>query len=67
MWNGEVEEEAEWLSGTLLVPEQATLWIVRRGLTVPDAAKLYGVTEALMTFRTNLTGARKRVGRGERA
>ena len=65
VWNRDVEDEAEWLSGTLLVPEKATIWVVRDGLTVSEAAELYGVTERLMSFRINLTGARRRVARGE--
>ena len=66
IWNRDVEDEAEWLSGTLLVPEKAALRVVRWGLTIKEAAKIYGVTNKLMTFRINLTGARKRASRGHR-
>lgn len=64
-WNPVVEEEAEWLNGGLLVPEEAAMSIVRRQLTVPEAAATYGVTSKLMSFRINITGARTRVSRGE--
>jgi Zn-dependent peptidase ImmA (M78 family) len=64
-WNRDVEDEAEWLSGALLVPEEAALWTVSQGLTIPEAAEFYGVTNKLMTFRITITAARKRVARGE--
>ena len=31
MWNRGVEEEAEWLSGALLVPEEAALRLSAKG------------------------------------
>ena len=66
-WDAEIEDEAEWLSGTLLVPEEAALYIVRRGLTIREAALEYGVTEKMMGYRIDITAARTRVARGERA
>ena len=30
-WDQEMEDEADWLSSVLLVPEEAALFIVRRG------------------------------------
>ena len=35
VWDREVEDEADWLSGALLVPEEAALAIVRRGPNAP--------------------------------
>ena len=64
-WDAEIEDEAEWLSGTLLVPEEATLTIVRRGLTIREAALEYGVTEKMMGYRIDVTAARKRVARAD--
>ena len=58
-----VEEEADWLSGALLVPEEAAFSIVRRGFSLDQAADMYGVSKKLIQFRINVTGARARVQR----
>ncbi len=63
IWDGDVEEEANWLSAALLVSEEATLLIVRRGWSTATAADKYGVTEKMIRFRTNVTGAQRRVQR----
>lgn len=63
LWDGDVEDEANWLSAVLLVPEEAALLIVRRGWSHTKAAAEYGVTEKMVRFRINVTGAQKRVQR----
>jgi Zn-dependent peptidase ImmA (M78 family) len=57
------EEEASWLGGVLLVTEEACLSVCRRNLAVGEAASMMGVSEDLMRWRINATGARKRVAR----
>lgn len=64
-WEHIEELEADWLAGTILVPDEAAILIARRGLTVAQAAKLYGVSEKMMTFRLNVTAARVRVARAQ--
>lgn len=59
-WNAEQEEEAQWLAGALLVSEEAALTIVRRRLSLADAARLYGTSIEMIRGRINVTGARKR-------
>jgi len=59
-WNAEQEEEAQWLAGALLISEEAALSIVRRRLSIEDAAQLYGVSIDMVRGRINVTGARKR-------
>lgn len=66
-WDPILENEANWLGGALLIPEEAALDIVRRGLTLGEAAELYGVSEQMVRFRLNVTGARRRIARAERA
>src|SRR5438034_5383052 len=61
-WNGEQEEEANWLAAALLISEEAALQIARSGQTVDEAARLYRVSQAMMTFRLNVTAALRRVG-----
>lgn len=59
-WDKCIEMEADWLGGALLITDEAALKIVRDGISITEAAKLYGVTEKMMLFRLNVTGARKR-------
>ena len=65
-WKRDIEDEANWLSGALLVPEEAALSVVRRGWSLEVASAHYGVTQKMMRFRINVTGAKKRVQRAER-
>jgi Zn-dependent peptidase ImmA (M78 family) len=66
-WNQGVEDEASWLAGILLVPEAATIEIVRRGLDLRSAGEHFGVSTKMIQFRLNATGAVKRVQRMRRA
>lgn len=56
-----IEEEANWLGPALLISEEAALWIAEQGLSVPEAARLFGVSSAVVQFRTSAIGAHKRV------
>jgi Zn-dependent peptidase ImmA (M78 family) len=56
-----LEEEATWLAGTVLISEASALLIVRKGWSLETAARLYGVSTAMIRFRVNVTGARRRV------
>ena len=62
-WDREVEDEANWLGGALLVPEEAALMVARRGWSLAEAADHYQVTEQMIRFRINVTGAENRVRR----
>jgi Zn-dependent peptidase ImmA (M78 family) len=62
-WDGVVEEEANWLAGALLVSEEAAVVLARQGTPVAEAAAIYGVSEKLMDWRLNVTGARIRAAR----
>ena len=61
--DADLEEEANFLAGALLVPEEAALMIERRKWSPEKAANYYGVTPALIAYRRNITGARARVQR----
>lgn len=65
-WDAELEAEADWLAGALLISEEAALQIARSGMSMRDAAKRYGVSEPMVQFRINVTGARKRVAWGRK-
>lgn len=59
-WNQTVEDEASWLGGALLVSEEAALMIARNKLSLSEAAQRYHVSEEMIRFRLNVTGAQKR-------
>lgn len=61
-----IEQEASFLGGALLVTEAAVLAVVANGHNIREAADHYGVSERLMRWRINMTGATKRVERGRR-
>lgn len=65
-WEKGVEDEANWLGGALLVSEEAALTIVRKRLSHSQAAKLYQVSEEMIRFRLNVTGAQIRITRMSR-
>ncbi|MER9240666.1 ImmA/IrrE family metallo-endopeptidase [Mesorhizobium sp. M0633] len=50
------EEEANCLSGTLLVPRDALLHVLDRGSDIVSAARHFEVTRDLLQMRINLTG-----------
>jgi len=56
--DNECEREAGWLGGTILVPNEAALYAVRRGLSLEAAAEEYGVSVPLMRWRINKSGAK---------
>lgn len=62
-WDAVLEEEAAWLGAALLVSDEAAVHIAQSGMTNRDAAVAYGVSLELVTWRMNMTAARKRVAR----
>jgi Zn-dependent peptidase ImmA (M78 family) len=64
-WSQDIEDEANWLGGALLVPEAAALLIAGGRWTIPGAAQHFGVSQAMIRFRLNSTGAAVRVQRAK--
>jgi uncharacterized protein DUF955 len=62
-WNQDIEDEAAWLAGILLLPEPATIAIAQSRWTRADAGERFGVSSQMIQFRLNATGAVKRVER----
>lgn len=56
------EMEADWLSGTLLLPRPALASIARRQLAQDVAASEYGVSTQLLTYRMATTGVGRQYG-----
>jgi len=67
IWDQDIEDEASWLAGCLLVPERAVLEVARGRWTIPQAALRFDVSEKMIQYRVNVTGAAARVTRAERA
>lgn len=65
-WDQDIEDEASWLAGVVLVPEEAAITVVKRGLSLQTAAEEYGVSKSMMQYRINVTGAHTRVARAKR-
>jgi hypothetical protein len=63
LWDQDIEDEAQFLAGALLVTEDAALAIARGRFTVVEATAHFGVSEQMIKYRLNVTGATKRVQR----
>jgi hypothetical protein len=55
-YNTTHEEEATWFAGAILVPRDALLDVVRRGISDAVAADQFGVSIAVFQMRRNRTG-----------
>jgi Zn-dependent peptidase ImmA (M78 family) len=64
-WNQDIENEASWLAGILLVPESATIAIAQGKWTRDEASAHFQVSTQMIQFRLNATGAIKRVARSK--
>jgi hypothetical protein len=49
----------------LLITEETAVAVARGNLPIPVAAIRYGVSEQMMQYRLNMTGAFRRAGRGQ--
>ena len=63
IWNQDIEDEASWLAGCLLIPEPAALAIARGRWSIAEAGTRFGVSEAMVRFRLHATGAAIRARR----
>ncbi|HKV98625.1 MAG TPA: ImmA/IrrE family metallo-endopeptidase [Vicinamibacterales bacterium] len=63
IWHDDIEAEADFLAGALLVPDWAAVQIVRRQMSRATAAETFGVSLRLIEYRINVTGARTRAAR----
>lgn len=66
-WNQDLEDEAAWLAGVLLVSEGATIAIAQGRWTRSQAALRFAVSQSMIQYRLNATGAVRRVQRARRA
>jgi len=55
-WDEDLEAEADWLGGTLLVPRDGALNWMRNGGSIELGAEHFGVSKPLFRWRVNHTG-----------
>lgn len=55
--DGGIEAEANFLAGTLLIPNEAAIYVVRQGL-ISAAQDIYGVSGSMLEYRLRVSGAR---------
>ena len=56
------EDEAAWLAGCLLLPREACLHVGRRRIDARIIARQYGISQDMLKFRLQVTGANRQVG-----
>ena len=56
----DVEDEANWLSGCILMPGKGIEWAVRNKMSIEDMAEHFDVSKQLAQWRYNSTGMGKR-------
>jgi len=56
------EAEADWLGGCLLLPRPALLYIKSNYKMISAAAKKYGVSTQMLTWRMNISGVNRQFG-----
>lgn len=59
------EDEANWLSGSLLLPREALLHIRRRKLGDEEACETYGCSKDMLNYRLRVTGVEIQLGRSK--
>jgi len=62
-YNSDIEGEAHWLTGELLITDSAAMYVVKNKLEATTAADHYGVCPKMLKYRISVTGAYQRVAR----
>ena len=57
------EDEANWLAWCLLLPRETLVWAKRMRLSTAGIAARFGVAQALVTFRLNVSGVEFQFGK----
>jgi hypothetical protein len=60
-WDAELESEADWLAGALLVPREGALAWVRRERGIANGERHFGVSRALFEWRVYQTGVARQM------
>jgi Zn-dependent peptidase ImmA (M78 family) len=60
-YNPDLETEADWLGGCLLLPREALALIKRDDISDFEACETYSVSQELLTYRVNMTGINRQL------
>ena len=66
-FNPQQEEEAAWLSGCLLLPRPALVFIARTKMGAERACQKYGVSDDMLDYRLKVTGVKIQMKRRSRS
>jgi Zn-dependent peptidase ImmA (M78 family) len=58
-WNTEIEDEASYLGGALLIPGTAARWVAKRSMTEEAIAARFGCSIEMVRWRLSASGARR--------
>ena len=58
-WNSEMEQEADYLGGALLIPGKGARYAAKAGLTDEETARRFRCSREMATWRLNESGGRK--------
>lgn len=53
------EDEANWLTGCLLLPRDGLVWACRKGFSIYQMSQHFGASEQMTRWRYNITGISK--------
>jgi len=56
------EDEANWMAGCLLLPEDGLVWALKRNMTIQNIADHFCISKQMATWRYNATGMMNRIG-----
>ncbi len=59
LYDENLEKEANWLAGCLLLPREALTHIIYRIKNLEQAKKVYGVSSDMLRYRLNVTGVNR--------
>ncbi len=60
------EDEANWLAWSLLLPREALIRTMQKGISIEEIAESYGVTTQLVNYRLSVTGVKMQLSRMRR-
>ena len=58
-WNSDIEDEATFLAGALLLPRVAAYWAVKRRMSLTEVGTRFGISTEMVQMRLNMTGAQR--------
>jgi IrrE N-terminal-like domain len=58
-WNQDIEDEANWLSGELLVTKESAMQVAMRRWSLSEGCERLGVSEQMLRYRIRISGADK--------